>query len=94
MGAMYGEDFATGIGEFSSGDTRANFSGHGAKGFGDNLATGTEFFELFDGSDRHGASERCRTGNVKSTGLKTRPYHRVKRKVDRFGRRPLQPRNS
>ena len=52
--AVFGEDFGADIGEFRSGDAGANSGDHGAQGFGDNAATGAEFFELLLLGDGHG----------------------------------------
>ena len=56
LGAVFSEDACADLGKFSSGDAGADGVGHAAEGFGDDLATGAEFFELFGGGDGHDVS--------------------------------------
>lgn len=55
-GAVFGKDPGADKGDFRGGDARANSGGHGSQGFGDDAATGAEFFELLLFGDGHG---RC-----------------------------------
>src|SRR5882724_7874554 len=72
-GAVVRQNSGANFGEFCGGYAWTDLGGHGAQGFGDDLAAGAEFFELFWSVNRHSTSSQ-QLGLDDGLILKTRPY--------------------